>query len=51
MEDGEPIALGISLITGEWFVLGPDGWRYTREEYAQITEDQAIDRAHDLLGG
>jgi hypothetical protein len=29
--------------------IGPDGWPRTPEEHAEILEDEAIERAHDLL--
>ncbi|MGK8520970.1 hypothetical protein ACRS6B_05140 [Nocardia asteroides] len=29
--------------------IGPDGWPRTPEEHAEILEDEAIDRARELL--
>lgn len=29
--------------------VGPDGWPRTPEEHAEILEDEAIDRARELL--
>ncbi|MET9286344.1 hypothetical protein [Nocardia beijingensis] len=29
--------------------VGPDGWPRTPEEHAEILEDAAIDRAHEIL--
>ncbi|UAK34631.1 hypothetical protein K8O92_12770 [Nocardia asteroides] len=29
--------------------VGPDGWPRTPEEHAEILEDEAIERAHNML--
>ncbi|WP_280364262.1 hypothetical protein [Nocardia abscessus] len=47
----ERIGIGVSLLDNSAFVVGPDGFAYTKAEYAAMLEDEAIDRALDLLEG
>ncbi|WP_028478913.1 hypothetical protein [Nocardia sp. CNY236] len=48
MSLGDPIG-HLHNIDGSWSILGADGWCYDGEEYADLLEEQAIDRAHDIL--
>ncbi|MGW4717682.1 hypothetical protein [Nocardia sp. NPDC004260] len=40
-----------SFIDGTVYIVGDDGYSYTAEEYADLLEEQATDRAHELLDG
>lgn len=43
----QPIGHRHCKTTGEWCVVGSDGYSYTPEDYAAHLEDQAIDRARE----
>jgi hypothetical protein len=40
-----------SLLDGSMSIVGEDGHFYTAEEHADLLEEQAVERAHELLGG
>lgn len=39
-----------SLIDGTISIVDDDGHIYSREEYADLLEERAVDRARDMLG-
>ncbi|MBF6299840.1 hypothetical protein IU459_20165 [Nocardia amamiensis] len=47
--DDDGLRVRESLTNGSVQFIGPDGFPRTPEEHAEILEDEAIDRAYELL--